>query len=78
MKYLKKCLIIHIVDQCHLFGATFKNDILLTLLQTALLHGPEMKNPVLPLQQFVQDGCTTVRHDLTDSNDCTNEHLKDV
>lgn len=39
----------------HLFGAAFKHDILLALVQPPLPHGPEVKHSVFPLQQLIQD-----------------------
>lgn len=45
----------------HLLGIAFKHHILLALVQPPLLHGPEVQNPVLSLQQLVQDGCREER-----------------
>lgn len=39
----------------HLFGAAFKHNILLALVQPSLPHGPEVKHSVFPLQQLIQD-----------------------
>lgn len=39
----------------HLFGAAFKHNILLALVQPPLPHGPEVKHSVFPLQQLIQD-----------------------
>lgn len=39
----------------HLFGATFKHNILLTLVQPPLPHCPEVEDAVLSLEQLIQD-----------------------
>lgn len=39
----------------YLFGAAFKYDILLTLVQPPLPHCPEVKDSVLSLEQLIQD-----------------------
>lgn len=39
----------------HLFGTTFKHNILLTLVQPPLPHCPEVQDAVLSLEQLIQD-----------------------
>lgn len=41
-----------------LFGAAFKDQVLLTLVQPPFLQGPEVQNSVFSLQQLVQNSCT--------------------
>lgn len=38
-----------------LFGAPFKDHILLALVQPPFSHGPIMQYPVFPLEEFIQD-----------------------
>ncbi len=37
-------------ETSNLFGTAFKHHILLTLVQPSLSHGPEVQDPILPLQ----------------------------
>ena len=53
----------------HLLGVALEHQVLLTLVQSALLQRPEVKNSVFPLQQLAEDPCNT-RHRHSQSGVC--------
>lgn len=51
-----------------LFSAPFKHQVLLTLVQPSFLQCPEVQNPVFPLQQLIENGCTKNTLTMTNLN----------
>jgi len=43
----------------YLLGVALEHQVLLALVQPALLQGPEVQNPILPLEQLAEDPCNT-------------------